>query len=70
MNRTPDTSSNRGSVGDHAAMQTLALAFLDDGLYQYYTVPVGVCHSWCRRVHVGATFTRAKKAGSRYAKVG
>lgn len=70
MQRTPVSSSNLASIGYDAASQTLEVAFLHGGVYQYFGVPASVYQGVMAATSHGTYFdAHVKKGGYRYAKV-
>lgn len=71
MQRTHVSSSNLESVGYDAASQTLEVAFLDGGIYQYFAVTASVYQGLMAAASHGSYFdAHVKKGGYRYKKVG
>ena len=70
MQRTSVSSSNLASVGYDAATQTLEVAFVHGGVYQYFGVPESVYNGLMAASSHGSYFdSHVKKAGYRYRKV-
>jgi hypothetical protein len=71
VQRTAVSSSNLASVGYDAASQTLEVAFLGGGIYQYFGVPAAVYHGLMSAASHGSYFdAHVKKGGYHYQKVG
>lgn len=70
MKRTNVSSSNLDSVGYDEDSQTLEIAFLNGGVYQYYEVPNEVYEGLMNASSHGKYFDKnIKKAGYSYKKI-
>lgn len=71
MNMVPVSSSNLRAVGYDAATQTLRVAFIKSGVYEYSGVPSAVHAGLMAASSLGSYFdTHIKKGPYRYQKVG
>jgi len=70
MIRTTVVSSNLLSVGYDANSQTLEIAFIGGGIYQYYGVPLSVFNGLMNAPSKGSYFANHIKNSYRYQKVG
>lgn len=70
MNLIPVSSSNLKAVGYELAANTLQIAFLNGGLYEYYNVPASVHASLMAASSKGTYFdAHIKKAPYRFRKL-
>lgn len=70
MNMVPVSSSNLSAVGYDAATQTLRVAFIGGGLYEYSGVPVSVHTGLMSASSHGSYFdAHIKKGPYRYRKI-
>lgn len=69
MIRTPVSSSNVESVGYDAETQTLEIAFLSGGIYQYFDVPQHVYDALMSAPSAGNFLHEQIKGVYRYARV-
>lgn len=71
MNMVPVSSSNLRAVGYEVATQTLRVAFISSGVYEYSGVPSSVHAGLMAASSHGSYFdTHIKKGPYRYRKVG
>lgn len=71
MNMTPVSSSNLKAVGYDAATQTLRIAFISSGIYEYSAVPSSIHAGLMAASSHGSYFdTHIKKGPYSYRKVG
>lgn len=71
MNMVPVSSSNLRAVGYDVATQTLRIAFISSGVYEYAGVPASVHASLMGASSLGSYFdAHIKKGPYRHRKVG